>query len=149
LVKLIRTDEKTKPPQQNLSAHLCRIGDRHLCQGFFAALTMKKLIYLLIGISIGYGANAQHKKAAAHKSAYKLYKNTRYHFSFEIPAGWKITSNGDGMDYTCYPVSKIEKAQYENYGYVFSLAVISVNLDSAAASIFRRGDDGEFYYEPA
>ena len=109
---------------------------------------MKKLICLLIGISMFCAANAQIKKVITPKSAYKVYKNIRYHFSFEIPAGWKITSSGDGMDYTCYPVSRMQKEQYENYGYVFSLQVVPLNLDSAATTLFWHGNDGEYYYDP-
>lgn len=111
---------------------------------------MKKyfLLFLTAVLLISPKANAQNKKAAQHKSAYKVYTNTRYHFSFEIPVGWKITGNGDGIDFTCKPVTKAEKKYYAGYGEVFEFQVKRTNLDTAIDGAFRHGSDGAYYYNP-
>lgn len=111
---------------------------------------MKRTLLLIIGcilftISV---ADAQRKNTVQAKTAYKVYTNTRYHFSFEIPVAWKISSNGDGMDYTCKPITKTEKAYYAGYGEVFEFQVRPMNLDSAIGGAFRHGSDGAYYYKP-
>jgi hypothetical protein len=111
---------------------------------------MKKNILLAIAIILFFYAiaAAQYKKVAQSKTAYRVYTNTCYHFSFEIPVGWKITGNGDGMDYTCNPVTKAEKAYYAGYGEVFEFQVKPMGLDSATGGAFRHGSDGAYYYNP-
>lgn len=110
-----------------------------------------KAARLIIIISFLFCGNlfAQHKPALKSKTQYKLYTNNKYHFSFEIPSGWKITASGDGMDYDCMAISKIEKEVYQYYdGYVFGLQVGRMNLDSALNGLINKGSDGEYYYNP-
>ena len=110
---------------------------------------MEKLLGLLIIFSIVscLPGIAQSKKATQNHPGYKTYTNNRYHFSFEIPVEWKITSNGDGIDYTCSPITRSEKERFKDYGYVFQIQVKPMNLDSAASMYFR-ADSGEYYYSP-
>lgn len=111
---------------------------------------MKKNLLLLLASLLFSSAiaDAQHRSSVLPKTAYKVYTNTRWHFSFEIPAGWRISGNGDGMDYTCKPVTKAEKAYYADYGAVFDLQVKPMNLDSAVGGAFRKDSDGVYYYNP-
>jgi hypothetical protein len=109
----------------------------------------KSLLLLLTGIAFSYAiADTQHRSSALPKTAYKVYTNTRWHFSFEIPVAWKITSNGDGMDYTCSPATKAEKVYYADYGRVFDFQVKPMNLDSAVSGAFRKDSYGVYYYNP-
>ncbi|UOE50830.1 hypothetical protein MTO98_07040 [Mucilaginibacter sp. SMC90] len=75
-----------------------------------------------------------------------IYRNNRWHFSFEIAPEWKVNAAGDGFNYTCVPVTKPAKAAYEGYDYVFLLEVKEMGLDSAA-SIFHK-DGAEYFYSP-
>jgi hypothetical protein len=111
---------------------------------------MNKILLLIIAcILFAFSvADAQQKNTVQAKTVYQVYTNTRYHFSFEIPVGWKITGNGDGMDYTCKPVTKTEKVYYADYGEVFEFQVKPMNLDSAIGGAFRHGSDGAYYYNP-
>ena len=110
---------------------------------------MEKLLGLLIIFSIVscLPGIAQSKKAIQNHPGYKTYTNNRYHFSFEIPVEWKITSNGDGTDYTCSPITRSKKERFKDYGYVFQIQVKPMTLDSAA-SLYFRADSGEYYYSP-
>jgi hypothetical protein len=91
-------------------------------------------------------AQKKQVKSTTTKSLYKLYTDQQYHFQFDIPAQFKMTSSGDGENYNLEAITKVDKKIFADYnGIVFSLRVKKQPLEVSIENDFEKGPDGAYY----
>jgi hypothetical protein len=86
----------------------------------------KHAIFLIVLLSSFTFLKAQTK-------SFKTYRNTFHHFTFNIPASWKITKDESEMGFmgTCRPSSKPEIKSYQEcyQGIIFRIEYFNTSLD--------------------
>ena len=87
-----------------------------------------------------------HYSLDAQTIRFRSYRNTVYKFAFDIPVYWTIKYSKELEDVICIPVTKEQKAIYEDCfdGIVFRMELLDYGLDSLLSSQYGREGDNFF-----